>query len=544
MSNVNPYLFLPTELAGDPDVAPFRFESLNSPRYYSVYPPASQYVFAVAVWAGQRDWVKSYLALKVLLILFELAGLILLAGIVKRQSLLLYALNPLVIFEVAGQAHTESIALPFIVLAVALTIKQRGLLAGAALGAATMVKLYPALVLPALVRRTGWRSLLGFSIAVLLLSLPLFKIEAVGNAVSSLKLYVRLFEFNAGPYLLLKQVLHLLTGTDFSKQLGPLFGLLGLLGVVWLHTRDRAGRSIADLSVLIFGLLLLLATTVHPWYFVPLLGAIALTNKAAWPWQWLAAFSSGTYLLYSNGPYWLFVWLGWGGALVLLVLLSREAILRALLKQRANQKSKRIRALLSQLNPRVKGDTLYKGDTLIDIGAGEGYVGDRLAQDLGLQVTLTDVRDSNQTSLPFVLSDGSSLSFEDNAFDSALLSFVLHHCGDPERVMLEAVRVSGKGVVIIESTYRSEVGRRLLTILDKLANRLRSEGEMASQELHLKFRTPKEWKRVFEDHGLEVECELEWGSVLHRQVGFIVGKPGPDIPADTTDDGSAQDRPS
>jgi len=51
--------------------------------------------------------------------------------------------------------------------------------------------------------------------------------------------------------------------------------------------------------------------------------------------------------------------------------------------------------------------------------------------------------------LPFVIYDGIKLPFEDSQFDVSLLNETLHHCEDPESVLIEAKRVA-KSVYVIE----------------------------------------------------------------------------------------------
>jgi hypothetical protein len=135
---------------------------------------------------------------------------------------------------------------------------------------------------------------------------------------SSIDLFARLFEFNAGPYYLTKYVFWLGTGADWSKQIGPAFRylFLGLLPLLYVLDWQR-DWSIRWASLLTVGLFLVLSTTVHPWYILPVLSLSVLHERPAWPWFWLGTLSIGTYLFYVGGPYWLWIVLGWGGAALL-----------------------------------------------------------------------------------------------------------------------------------------------------------------------------------------------------------------------------------
>ena len=60
----------------------------------------------------------------------------------------------------------------------------------------------------------------------------------ISNVAESLDLYVRYFEFNAGPYYAAKEFMRLWTGDDWSKQLGPLMRTLFLIGLPVIYAVD------------------------------------------------------------------------------------------------------------------------------------------------------------------------------------------------------------------------------------------------------------------------------------------------------------------
>lgn len=528
-SGINPYSETPEALRERPEVANFRFDKLNSPNYYSVYPPVSQIVFALSVVVGQGDWGRSYLALKFLLILLELVGVSLLLRFATRTSTLLYALNPVVVFEVAGQAHSEAIAIPFILATIVYAARKRAFPSGVTLAFATLVKLSPALLLLALARhfqRRSWWLITGFVAAAVGLSIPFTSAEVIPNALSSLNLYVRLFEFNSGPYLAMKEFLRFLTGLDLSKQLGPLLAISAISAIVFVSfrpsrlpyhsSRDHGPPNEAGLAmwiVTIFGITIALATTVHPWYFLPLLSVVALSQRPHWHWQWLAACSSGTYLLYSDGPYLWFVIIGWGGAAFIFVATQRNELLRWILRRRAKTKADVVASLEPDINC---------ARSVLDLGCGEGYVGDEIHKRSGATIQLADVRNCNLTSHPFRLVNGRTLPFENDAFDHTILYFVLHHARDQEAVVSEAIRCSRQSVIVVESTFRSEMGHKVLRMLDLLANRMRAGKSMRQQENDLCFRSPNDWERFAHSNGFRIRASRQWGSPLHRQVGFVI----------------------
>ncbi len=165
------------------------------------------------------------------------------------------------------------------------------------------------------------------------------------------------------------------------------------------------------------------------------------------------------------------------------------------------------------------------GLKVLDLGAGEGFVGEQVHLQLESKVTLADVLPLNQTDLPHVQYDGHTLPFEDAAFDVTILYFVLHHCADQERVFREALRVTRQRLIVVESVYEARWDLWLLTTLDQRANRLRSGGLMEAQEAHLHFQTIPEWERLFRAAGCTVRNAVQRGRIIHKQAFFCLEVP-------------------
>lgn len=508
--DVNPYRYVPADpaLAGLQDDPVY--EALNSKTYYSVYPPASQLLFRAAGAAYPLGWRVPYYLLRGIFLLFELAALGLLARMVAPRALMLYAWNPLVLVE--GSAHTEALLVFGLVLTVWAVQRGRHVLAGGGLAVAAWAKLYPFVLVPLLLRRGGWRSFAGGLAVVAGLAVPYAEWFVLPHVRDSLDLYVRLFEFNAGPYYAMKELFHQFTGTDWSKTLGPALRAAFLAALPVAYVLDARWRwSLPAAFLVVLTLFYACATTVHPWYLLAVMPLVAL-REPGWHWQWLAALSLGTYLFYVGGPYGVFVAVGWGGWLVLGVATRRRAIVDGVMRRRARRKARCLAPWLGADAAGTEGQP-----RLLDLGAAEGYVGREL-EGLGWEVVLADVVDMNRTALPHAVYDGRRLPFEANAFDVTVLYFVLHHAVHPEAVIREALRVTRGRVLVVESVYDRSWQRRLLHVLDPLANRLRGGEQMRVQEAHLAFRTAEGWRHAFEEAGGRVVAEERFGSALHRQV--------------------------
>ncbi len=145
------------------------------------------------------------------------------------------------------------------------------------------------------------------------------------------------------------------------------------------------------------------------------------------------------------------------------------------------------------------------GGKVLDLGCGDGRVGDQVARRLGREVTLCDVVDYNKTSLPLMVYDGGKLPFQDRQFDCTLISTVLHHSDDPLRVLDEAFRVTAKRMVVIESTYFNEAHRMANAFLDWVYNRIINDPEV---NVPWNFLRPAGWVYELEKRG---------GKIVHME---------------------------
>lgn len=515
----NPYAFRPVDVQahGPPGL----FERLNSPGYFSVYPPAAQLVFYLG---GLFGWPAGWFVVKAVMAGVEMAGVWALSRMVAPHVAVLYAWHPLAVVEVAGQGHLEGAMVGCLLLGV---YACRSGSAGGAVAAVTVAgwfKLYPLVLLPFLLRRVGWgKGWVALGVSVVLWA-PYAQAGTLSNIAESLRLYVRAFEFYAGPYYALKGIGWAITGGDVSKVLGPALAVGGGLGIAALFWKDR--RCAFELPAAWLGALAILwatATTVHPWYLLGALALLPLAVPLAVPslgrgaahvagWYVLAGGAAASYLFYSFAEpvYWGAVIAGWLGWSVGITGALFSPLLQKKLSQRGRNKATWVRPHLPDTG------------RVLDLGAGEGYVGAALNEAAGLEVVLADVADFNETPLPHVPYDGQQLPFEPGAFDAVLLVFVLHHAANPNQVLREARRVARQRVVVVESVYRSGWEHVWLRTADRLANRLRSGGVLRGQEEQLRFLPAAAWRSAFEASGLSVAHEEERGGWWHRQRLFVL----------------------
>ncbi|NBB85592.1 MAG: methyltransferase domain-containing protein [Bacteroidetes bacterium] len=517
---MNPYAHRPAEEALRPYHDTLLFEEMNSPEFYSVYPPLSQVFFALAAFFYEAGFEVAYGVLKGSFVSIEMAGVWALSRLVSAQATALYAWNPLVVIEVAGQAHTEAVMVGLLLLAL-WAVHQRWLrTASVLIAGAGLVKLYPFIFLLVLYARYGWKALWpGVSIALGLMLAYGIPGHAL-NIIDSLGLYVSYFEFNAGLYFVLMELGWLLFNQDMAQVVSAVLTICALAAIaliLWRDTqREQNGvRGVALTLYSVIAMYLLTTTTLHPWYLLPILALLPFVDRAHHPaWLWLSIAAMGTYARYVDGIYWGFVWLSWTGFAVLAgwaIYQHRNSILTWIMKRRARGKAAQLRPLLVEMKP--SGEHPVQ---LLDLGAGEGYMGEVLQQEEGISVMLADVRPSNQTDLPFLHLQQEKLPLVTNAVHVVSLVFVLHHTPNPVEVLREALRVASDRVVIVESTCEGPWWCWWLRRIDGLANYARSGGTMDEQPAT--FRSQEGWLQAIADAG-GVGCVRHTeGTPLHRVV--------------------------
>jgi len=164
---INPYLYLPaaSELAGLQDEAVYsRMNRVGTAR--TIYPPVAQMLFAAVaeVWPsvfGVKAMMVGFeaLAVGIMLHLLRLAGL-------GREQVLIYAWNPVAVWEYAGNGHIDAASIGFMALALLAVTARRSTLAGVALAAATLCKFLPAVLFPAFWRRWDWRMAVAAAVTI------------------------------------------------------------------------------------------------------------------------------------------------------------------------------------------------------------------------------------------------------------------------------------------------------------------------------------------------------------------------------------------
>lgn len=313
----NPYDQTPREWQEgnvDPDNA-YRnllFENLNSPDYYSVYPPLNQAIFWLGAKASMGFVWNGYYVLRLVLLLGEIGVFILLWKLLMAFQLPIkrifwYWFNPLVIMEVTGNLHFEGLVLLFLLASLLTIQKQKIGLSGGFWGLAIGMKLLPMMLGPAFLafeksRKSVW-FWAGTTLAVIVCFIPLLIDESWVNFAQSIKLYQGKFEFNASIYYLVREVGYWIEGYNVIGYVIPYFSVatIILIGYFSWKRQPKSIFELLDLMVLIYLVYLLLQPVVHPWYILPALGLSVIRGKLTFLlWSFGAIFS---YQAYGNADF-------------------------------------------------------------------------------------------------------------------------------------------------------------------------------------------------------------------------------------------------
>ncbi len=283
VNGVSPYEWTPTEWMGKTDGNAFQqlYPLLNSPDYYSIYPPVLQFFYGFSAWLSGGDVQMAIVTLRLFVLLAELGSILLIwkllvAWKMSSRNLMLYALNPLVIVEFSGSLHNEVFMVFFLLLSLYLLIQNWRRLSALAFAASVGVKLLPLMFLPFLIRRIGlWRSILYGALvgaALLLMYVPFWSENLIAHNLNSLSLYFANFEFNASIYYVIREIGFQIKGYNIIGTTAIWLPRIVLLSILLLaiFNKDRKLSSLPKMMLFAWVIYYALATTVHPWYIAVL----------------------------------------------------------------------------------------------------------------------------------------------------------------------------------------------------------------------------------------------------------------------------------
>ena len=271
-----------------PDAAEFKelrddnvYPNINRKSYPTLYPAGAQIFFRLFhILVGE-----SVFGYKGLMSLFDVGTLLVLLALLRSRGfeetrLIIYAWNPLVIFEIAYSGHLEGLTVFWMVLSFYLHAVHKQKSATVSLAISSAIKLYPALLLPALLNRgQRFKGILTFGITFLFFYLPFW---AAGRKVLGfLPIYLQnpYESFNLG---LKYVVINLLPQLDYSVL--SHFFLLGLIaaGLIVFFKSKPKDQTIRYAYYLAALLLVLMPASLHAWYVIILIPFLCFYPAVAW----------------------------------------------------------------------------------------------------------------------------------------------------------------------------------------------------------------------------------------------------------------------
>jgi hypothetical protein len=299
-AGVNPYRFAPdaAELVALRDADWARINNRPLP---TIYPPLAEAAFAAA--PSLRRW-------KLLVALADVAvALLLYLGLADPRRLVLWAWSPLVVMELALNAHVDALGVALLVAALLAWERGRTAAAGALVAAAAAVKLLPIVALFGMRRP---RTVVVAALVAIVLALPY---ATAGSRMSgSLGEYSRRWRGNDGAFALLEagaerlvahtrfgrrydlggspRLARLISGRDrdqiFPDEVAGLLarlaaGAIFLALIGWAVWRRVPAARVTEVAI---GAFVLLTPALHPWYVVWLLPLVA--GGGSWAWVVLA----------------------------------------------------------------------------------------------------------------------------------------------------------------------------------------------------------------------------------------------------------------
>ena len=321
-AGISPYRYTPAAA----ELAPLRDETIhpniNRPGKPTVYPPGAEVAFALVALVSP----DSLVGWRAFLLATEAVTVGLLLALLRRAgetpaTVIVYAWSPLVVFEGVQAGHVDLALIPLILTALLLRQGGSSVRAGIALGAAVLMKLYPLVLLAAWWRRRDWRFPVAVAATVALGYVPHAATVGLG-ALGFLPEYLgKAEDHNIGLRALLTYPFGLTGELARAVAIALFFGLMAG-AVAWIgraNGGDAGGLTRAG-ALAVATYLLLVPTSMHPWYVLWMVPFLCFRR---WPaWLYFSGAVTLSYMSYvvepTPMPWW--AWLAEYGPLYALLL--------------------------------------------------------------------------------------------------------------------------------------------------------------------------------------------------------------------------------
>ncbi|MFA0963096.1 hypothetical protein AB9P05_14925 [Roseivirga sp. BDSF3-8] len=268
---------------------------LNSPAYFTIYPPLCQLIFYLSSILSPTSIFGSIIVIRLFILLAEGITLYFLPRLLKKHGLaerisLVYALNPLVILELTGNLHFEAWAVAGLIACLYFWKIKKNIPASFAVAAAILAKLLPLITLPLFLRRASFIRLALFfgsiGMIILLVLIPYLDSDLLRGMQESTSLYFNRFEFNASLYYVIRTIGYWYKGYNIIGVAGTALALVAGVGIlIYTLVENRLKTSLPLAMMWVYALYYLFATTLHPWYVIMLI-PLCLFGRWRFPVLW------------------------------------------------------------------------------------------------------------------------------------------------------------------------------------------------------------------------------------------------------------------
>ncbi|HVZ94674.1 MAG TPA: class I SAM-dependent methyltransferase [Phycisphaerales bacterium] len=149
--------------------------------------------------------------------------------------------------------------------------------------------------------------------------------------------------------------------------------------------------------------------------------------------------------------------------------------------------ARRLRELVSLITPHLR-----EGDRVLDVGCGNGTLGDALmiAPNAPRGLIVEGLERYKRGGEPITVHpyDGVTFPFPDASWDVVILADVLHHEEDPDRLVRECVRVSRRLLIIKDHQLKGPLAKARVSLIDWAAN------APYGVKCLYRYNTPNEWR--------------------------------------------------
>lgn len=137
--------------------------------------------------------------------------------------------------------------------------------------------------------------------------------------------------------------------------------------------------------------------------------------------------------------------------------------------------------------------------SILDVGCGDGEIAKKTVEKTGLKIEVTgaEVKNRDTCQIPSIIFDGLTLPLKNQSVDIILLSDVIHHSLDAQKLLQECSRVA-RYILIKDHIQETEKEFKLLEKMDGVGN------DRFSVENPHNYLTKKEWETLYKKCGLKI----------------------------------------